>query len=159
MKLAALLLILLLGCSRCSQVPQGQYKVVNIPDGDTVVLLDEQNNQTRVRLADVDCPELHQDYGQRAKNYTTELLAGKMVALENRGKDKFDRVLGVLYLLPDSMNVNRKLVQAGMAWRYKYSKDEELLALQKQAKALGLGLWAQPNPVQPWAWRKDNKRH
>lgn len=32
-------------------------KVIGIKDGDTVVVLDSINNQTTLRLAEVDCPE------------------------------------------------------------------------------------------------------
>jgi endonuclease YncB( thermonuclease family) len=43
-----------------------------------------------------------------------------------------------------------------MAWVYReYSKDQELFRLAEEAKAKGLGLWADPSPIPPWEWRRD----
>lgn len=35
----------------------------------------------RVRLAEIDCPEKSQAFGQRAKQFTSELVFGKEVAV------------------------------------------------------------------------------
>ncbi|MDR1674972.1 MAG: thermonuclease family protein [Tannerella sp.] len=42
-------------------------KVVRVADGDTFTLLDESNNQVRVRLYGIDCPEKKQDFGEKAR--------------------------------------------------------------------------------------------
>jgi micrococcal nuclease len=44
-----------------------QGKVVGITDGDTLTLLDQRRQQTRIRLSDIDTPEHGQPYGQRAR--------------------------------------------------------------------------------------------
>lgn len=42
-------------------------KIIAITDGDTVVVLLEDNSQKTLRLAEVDCPESGQLFGKNAK--------------------------------------------------------------------------------------------
>jgi micrococcal nuclease len=59
-------------------------------------------------------------------------------------------------LLHDGTNVNHMLVRDGWCWWYeKYAPENVILAeLQRRARRLGLGLWADPAPIPPWEWRK-----
>ena len=84
------------------------------------------------------------------------LVAGKTVKVEEIGKDQYKRVLGVVYV--GRVNVNEKMIKAGYAWRYKYSKDSRYLKLQNEAKRKKKGLWAGKNPIDPWQWRKERKK-
>ncbi|CAM4086891.1 Putative nuclease [Flavobacterium branchiophilum] len=54
-------------------------KVVGIKDGDTVVVLDSLNNQTTLRLAEVDCPEKSQPFGTKAKQFTSDQIYLKTI--------------------------------------------------------------------------------
>jgi micrococcal nuclease len=41
-----------------------------------------------------------------------------------------------------------------MAWHYKrFSKDEEYAELEIKAKQKKIGLWIDPNPIDPGVWR------
>lgn len=51
-------------------------KVLRILDGDTLVILESSNTQTRIRLSGIDCPGKTQAWGRRA----CELLAGYVLA-------------------------------------------------------------------------------
>ena len=59
-------------------------------------------------------------------------------------------------LLPDGMNFNQELVKQGGGWWYrKYAPvDAVLEKLEKEAREAKRGLWADPQPVLPWEWRK-----
>ena len=47
------------------------------------------------------------------------------------------------------------MVRMGMAWWYRrYDKTEELENAERYAKENKIGLWADPNPIAPWDWRK-----
>ncbi|HXC67518.1 MAG TPA: thermonuclease family protein [Nitrospiraceae bacterium] len=63
--------------------------------------------------------------------------------------------LGDVFLL-DGTNVNQELVKQGWWWWYrKYAPlDTELERLEKDARETKKGLWADPQPVLPWEWRK-----
>ena len=63
-------------------------------------------------------------------------------------------------LLPDGMNLNQELVKQGWCWWYrKYALGDMLLeGLEKEAREAKKGLWADPQSVPPWEWRKGEKR-
>jgi len=52
--------------------------------------------------------------------------------------------------------VNYKMVEDGIAWWHEYycSGNKELESLHNNAKKNKLGLWADPNPINPYEWRK-----
>lgn len=131
-------------------------KVIAVKDGDTIELL--RNGETiKVRLYGVDSPEKEQDFGQRARQYTSDLAFGKFVRLIEHNKDRYGRTVGTI-ILPDGRNLNEELVKNGFAWHYKdYSKDKNLANLEADARRYKRGLWAAPNPIAPWDYRKNER--
>ena len=50
------------------------------------------------------------------------------------------------------------MVCMGMAWWYRrYDKTEELENAERYAKENKISLWADPNPIAPWDWRKGKR--
>ena len=91
-------------------------KCVSITDGDTIkILLD--NQQIKVRLEGIDCPERDQPFGQKAKAFIGELCHGKVVTVTDMGEDRYGRTLGVVMV--GNKNVNQELIKAGLAWHFK----------------------------------------
>jgi micrococcal nuclease len=135
------------------------YKVVGVKDGDTMVLLSPDNKTTTVRLAEVDCPEKSQAFGQAAKQYTSNLCFGKQVKLIGTTQDRYGRTVGQVEL-SDGTNVNYDLVKNGYAWQYRaYSKSMQLAELELKARQNRLGLWQDESPTPPWNFRKEAKTH
>jgi len=98
-KILILLTILFIGCS-------STYKVKRVIDGDTLIL----HNNERIRLLEVNCPELPSKEGLIAKNYTTKLLKGKRIKL-TYGKyryGKYGRTLAYVWI--DNKLVNKLLI-------------------------------------------------
>jgi len=134
-----------------------QWRVVGVHDGDTLTCLDENNDQQKVRLAEIDAPELGQDYGRVARESLAELVFGKTVTVADEGKDRYGRWIARMQV--DGVDVNRRLVATGNAWHYSdYSRDAALETLQDQARSQRLGLWAQADPVPPWDFRQSVKK-
>lgn len=134
------------------QLPQITGKVIKIADGDTITIL-VNNEQIKIRLTGIDCPEKSQDYGQKAKEYTSEACFGKTVTIIEHGKDRYGRTLGEV-ILPNGKILNQELVRSGYAWHYKkYSNDTILANLEIVARNNKAGLWA-GNPIAPWEYRK-----
>jgi micrococcal nuclease len=108
--------------------------------------------------ARVDCPEKGQAYGKHAKHAASDLAFGKEVTLQTHGLDKYGRTLADV-LLPDGTNVNHTLVKHGWCWWYrKYAPGDTVLeGLEKDAREAKKGLWADLQPVPPWAWRKRTR--
>ena len=125
-------------------------RVVRVFDGDTIVVLVD-NEERRVRLEGIGTPEMNQPFGKKAKAFTSEKCFGKTVTLIVSGEDGYGRLLGDV--LVDGSSVNRDLLAAGLAWHYKqYNQDEELAALEDEARAAGRGLWGDKDAVPPWEW-------
>lgn len=135
-----------------------QGKVIGIKDGDTFEVL--YNGQPeKIRLYGIDCPESAQPFGKAAKKYASDLSYGKIVTvIPQKKRDKYGRILGTV-ITPDSLNVNEQMIRNGMAWKYKYSKDKHLKALQQEAKEQRKGLWADNNAMDPWQWRKLKRQN
>ncbi|MBX3319809.1 MAG: thermonuclease family protein [Nitrospira sp.] len=131
-------------------------KVVAVLDGDTIEVL-HHGKAERIRLNGVDCPEKKQAFGQKAKQFTSSLVFGKSVMVVPRDTDRYKRIVGDVFL-PDGVNLSYELVRAGLAWWYrKYSDDVLLAVLELEAQLARRGLWADPQPVPPWEWRKIGK--
>lgn len=132
-------------------------RVVRVRDGDSIVVL-RGGVGIEVRLDGIDCPELAQAFGRKAKKFTSDLAFGRSVRLVGKGKDRYDRELAEVFL-PDGRSLNRELVAAGYAWWYrKHSTDRTLEALEQSARRARRGLWADPEPVPPWDFRESNQR-
>lgn len=128
------------------------WRVVGVSDGDTLTCLDENNQQQKVRLSEIDAPELGQDYGKASREALAALAFGRTVEVLDEGRDRYGRWVG--HVLVDGADVNRQMVATGNAWHYaKYSTDQSLAALQSQAQTQQIGLWSQPNPLPPWQYR------
>lgn len=130
--------------------------VVSVHDGDTLTLLHDRQ-QVKVRLVEIDAPELGQPFGKRSKKSLSDLCYNKPAILEPRGQDKYGRTLARVTC--DGQDANAEQVRRGMAWVYeKYTpKDSPLYRLQHEAKVIRRGLWTDPSPIPPWEWRKSKK--
>jgi len=129
-------------------------RVVKVADGDTITILTENFKQVKIRLHGIDCPESSQDFGTRAKQFTSELCFGKTVKVEALDTDRYGRTIG-LVILPDGKVLNKELLRAGLAWHYKhYDKSQEFADLETAAKSKKAGLWVQPNAIAPWEFRR-----
>jgi len=134
-------------------------KVVSVTDGDTITVMHNQVGE-KIRLNGIDCPEKRQAFGNKAKQFASELVFGKTVTVGDHGKDRYGRTIGAV-VLPDGTNVKHELVKAGMCWWYrKYAPNDKLLAqAEEEARLAKRGLWVDPSAVPPWEWRKARKRY
>ncbi len=148
-----LILIILLTSFVQTNIFHGQ--VVRVVDGDTIVVLNTNNQQVKIRLEGIDCPESNQDFGAKAKKYTSDLCFGKQVRVVESGNDRYGRTLAFVYV--NDICVNEELLKAGLAWHYKkYNQAEYLAQLEWNAKKRKLGLWSFNNPIAPWEFRRSN---
>lgn len=132
-------------------------KVVGISDGDTISVM-RDGKAVKVRLAGIDCPERKQPFGTKAKQFTSDMAFAKIVTVEVKDVDRFQRIVGEV-ILPDGRSLNRELVKVGLAWWYrKYSKDETLGRLEEAARSGKEGLWGDRHPIPPWEFRKQKKK-
>ena len=152
-KLLPILLFLLISTAALSQsIITG--KVVSVADGDTFTILTEGNKQVKIRFYGIDCPENGQDFGTKAKQFTSSLAFSKTVSIQIKDLDRYGRTIGIV-ILPDSTILNEELLKAGLAWHYKYyDKSEKYAALENEAKVRKVGIWSMINQIAPWEFRR-----
>ncbi len=145
---AAAAVLALAACSSGADSAAEEAEVARVIDGDTI----EMTGGDRVRLVQIDAPELQEDecYAAEAAQALRELLpAGSQVRLEPDPDldevDRFDRLLR--YVHRDGTNVNLELVRRGAASVWFFEGDrgrfaDALLDAARDAEAAVSGLWA-----------------
>ena len=127
--------------------------VERVVDGDTIVFKAGDAKTQRVRLADIDTPELDQPWGGEAKAALKGWAENRRAQIRIVDTDRYGRLVATLWI--DGKNINRRLVAKGHAWVYRrYLRDRALLSLEENAKANGLGLWSGKDVIEPRVWRQ-----
>lgn len=133
-------------------------RVVGVTDGDTLTVLDENDQQHTIRLAEIDAPERGQPWGTRAKQALSSLVFRKNVLLQQTDTDRYGRVVARVFA--EGEDVNRAMVGQGAAWAYRrYLTDQTLIAAEARARRERVGLWAlgEAETVEPWEWRRGKR--
>jgi len=128
--------------------------VTAVHDGDTLTL-ESSGLRLQIRLAEIDAPELAQGkYGQASRESLAGLCLNRPAAVEQKGRDRNERLIGRVRCA--GVDANAEQVRRGMAWVYvRYTKQSSPLhALQEEALEAQRGLWADPQAVPPWEWRR-----
>lgn len=133
-------------------------KVIKVADGDTITILEENGDKTRVRFYGIDAPEKKQEYGMKSLDVLRKLIDKKEVEIDVKDKDQYGRIVGMVYY--NGMNVNLHMLETGNAWWYKqYSKHNvEFRVAEEKARIEKLGLWKENNPIPPWVYRKEKRK-
>lgn len=137
-----------------------QGKVVNVADGDTLTVLDDQKAQHKIRLQGIDAPEKSQPFGQKSKQSLSHLVHSQIVTVEFQKKDKYGRTVGKVLL--NGTDVCLEQIKLGMAWHYKQyqseqpKEDRETYAqAELTARTQAVGLWKDKSPTPPWEFRRQ----
>lgn len=133
--------------------------VASVHDGDSMRARCPGFKKTvRIRLEQIDAPEIEQAYGTKSRDYLRSLCPiGKSVTVHDVGRDVYQRHLGRIFC--GGKDVNAEMVTSGSAWVYDhYADDAALYRLQKEARLQRRGLWRAGAPVPPWKFRQQNRR-
>jgi len=116
--LPIILLPLLLPISTFSAIEEHCGIVIKVVDGDTFYI---SGLSERIRLADINAPEISTIEGQQSKTALENLILGKRVCLDIDDlykTDKYGRLVAIVYLDYNEthwLNVNEWLVENGYA--------------------------------------------
>jgi endonuclease YncB( thermonuclease family) len=131
-------------------------KVVTVHEGDRLTIYHNGRKEV-ITLKGIDCPELKQPYGKKARQVAAAYVGNRDVIIRAAQRDRQGRIAAEV-VLQDGRNVAYELVKEGLAWSRggwvegrSFSDEEEL------ARAARAGLWADPNPVPPWKWKTPKK--
>lgn len=129
--------------------PDISQEVVDVIDGDTIVMANHQ----RVRLRGLDAPELGRCGSQEAKDYLTKLVKNKKVILGEPIADHWSRVVALVYL--DNKLINLDMIAQGYG-HYESGPSSMLTQFQtasKNARDHQLGIYG------PQCYQKQNPDH
>ena len=155
MKIAITLMSLWFAATFPAMAPlNGQ--VVAVHDGDTLTV-QSGASLYKVRLSDVDAPEMGQVFGKQARQFTERMALGHQVRVNVSMVDVHDRRIGEV-IIDDGWVLNEELVHAGLAWHYRVSpvRNDRLKKLEEYAFSNKLGLWVEKDPLPPWEFRRES---
>lgn len=141
---------------RLSALHDVTCRIVGISDGDTATCLTKDKKQIKIRMDQIDAPEIGQDFGAVSKKVLSDLIYNQEVGLDTKEQDKYGRTVAEVFV--DNNNINKQMVALGMAWAYReYMRDGEYEVLEDRARNAGVGLWSQPNPIYPSDYRRSKR--
>lgn len=136
--------------------------VIHVSDGDTITLLTHQGHKVTIRLAGIDAPESTQAHGLKAAKVLEDKLWKVRVRVLQVGKDRYGRIVGVLYRRDTCLNL--WMLEQGHAWFYpEYSSflskaiRQQWQAAEARARQKHYGLWQQKKPIRPRVWRQQHR--
>jgi endonuclease YncB( thermonuclease family) len=133
--------------------------VVEVRDGDTLVVKGKDKNLYEIRLQGIDAPENGQPFTAEAKAALSDMVLDKNVLVQIQKKDALGRYVGVVYR--KGVDVGLAMISSGMAWHYKLFAAEQTAqdrqnyaAAEQGARSKAIGLWASKDAEPPWGWGK-----
>ena len=134
--------------------------VVAVHQGDTFTIQSAPPNEKlyKVRLSDIDTPEIKQPFGLQAKEFTINRILGKEIQVQYNMVDVYGRLIGSV-VLPQGDILNELLVQVGLAWHYRVvpTTNRLLERLQYGAWRAKMGIWTESLPMPPWEFRREKE--
>lgn len=131
-------------------------KVVQVPAGDRLIV-ERDGKEEEVRLYAIDCPEPGQPFWKEARQLTRFMVLDQWVEVIPVGQSAM-RTYALVRLERARELINKRLVSYGMAWvKDRYGQRglvEQWKEIEKMARFNEVGLWADPDPVPPWQWRR-----
>jgi endonuclease YncB( thermonuclease family) len=154
--------IILLFFSLLSLAEELIGKVIKVSDGDTITVIDSNNQKHKIRLKGIDAPESQQTFGDVSTQSLSELVYDKEVLVTWDKKDRYYRILGKVIV--EGNDANYEQLKKGLAWYYKqYEKDlndedkKKYSEAEERARNYTEGLWADSNSIPPWEFRRKGK--
>lgn len=133
-------------------------KVVSAEDGSTITVR-RDGEKVKIYLYGIDTPERDQVFGKEAEQFTSRMVLGKVVEVGVPFKDRYGSTEALIRV--DGVSLNEELVKKGLAWVNSQhclnSICERLHSLEMDARDAKRGLWAEPNPVPPWEFQRQER--
>lgn len=138
--------------------------VTEVRTCDSILLVDDSGKTVSISLFGVACPDQGGDnappqpFSAEAVGFLRDLLPrGLAVSIHDMRLDTMGRERGHTITLPDGGLVQPALLGAGLAWvtPWHCGACGDWKKAEKKARAEGLGLWGEGDPLPPWQWRKN----
>lgn len=149
------LLACLLACLPAAAAPRVlEGRAGRISDGDTLWLQPfGQRAPVKLRLRDIDAPEICQRWGAQSRRALADLVAGAVLRAELTAHDDYGR--GLARLSRGELDVGAQLVRQGHAWAHRYrGRPGPYAQAEEQARRERRGLFADPQAIAPRDFRR-----
>lgn len=134
--------------------------VTKVHDGDSIHITPTNRKRVIIRFSALDAPELEQPSGIASRDKLRSLLMGKQATARCHKTDRYQRNVCNVFL--EEQDIGLVMLQSGHAWHYKQYQNEQTTRMRKQyhqaeikARKNRAGLWANPEPIPPWVFRKS----
>jgi micrococcal nuclease len=129
--------------------------VIHVTDGDTlwVRMRASTDMPVKLRLRNIDAPEICQAGGTQARDALKARLLHRSITFESRARDAYQRTIADVWL--DGQDIGAWLVGQGHAWSYGFRNVSGRYGeQQREAMALRRGLFAAGDAMEPRLFRK-----
>ena len=154
------IVVLLFSAKASPKTITGEVVVIHQGDTFTIKSILPNGNEKlyKIRLSNIDTPELKQLFGKKAKFFTASLIFGEEVQVQYEMVDFYGRLIGTV-ILPEGKTLNEKLIGVGLAWHYRVVPfpNPLLERLQYKAWRKKIGFWVDPSPIPPWEFRREKE--
>lgn len=106
-------------------------RVVDVVDGDTLMLLTSDDWLIQVQLANIEIPQPSSSYSSQAQQALSDLAMGKNVTLRVYGRDPVGRNVAEVFV--GRHNVNLEMVRRGAAWESRQHLESALVRVDTQS--------------------------
>ena len=114
-------------------------QVVEIIDGNTLTLKSAENETYKIVLFGIDCPELGQKYGDKAKKCLERLMRNQKVTAQIMGKDRMGNHIAIV-TTDKNLDPRFQLLEEGLAWTQEKEPVTDLESYRSAAEQQGKGL-------------------
>lgn len=144
----------------------GEKAVVTyVGDGDSVSLNRKDGSTLNCRIDSIDAPEIAkpkygkpgQAFGEEAKQTLQNMILNQEVTVKISKPATADKNYGrtLCQIEIQGQNIDKTMLREGAAWLYRrFNSDPTLSAIENDARANKRGLWANPNAINPEAFRR-----
>ena len=138
LKTTLVIVVLLFSAQASPKTIMGEVVVIHQGDTFTIksILPNENEKLYKIRLSNIDTPELKQSFGKKAKFFTASQIIGEEVQVEYEMVDFYGRLIGTV-ILPEGKTLNEKLIEP----------DTEFLNLPKSLNCYGFPIREYDNKI------------
>ncbi|HEY8512021.1 MAG TPA: thermonuclease family protein [Cyclobacteriaceae bacterium] len=127
--------------------------VTTVVDGNTIEI-NTSEGPMKVYLYGIDCPELGQAYGDKAKARLEKLLLNRQVTVDLIERDRNGNYYA-LVVTDVGEDPRIDLLREGLAWTIENGSVQELEPYRSFAQQKRRGLWQESKPKPPWVYRRE----
>jgi endonuclease YncB( thermonuclease family) len=138
----------------------------SVYDGDTL-RVQRNGEELKIRLCGIDAPEIEQPMGTESRDHLRSLINqgfedGRLIVLPV-DQDQYGRTVAEIFVPLENteaeIHLTSQMVLDGFAYHYeRYSggcpNGQFLAGAEEQARSQQSGVWANPNAVKPWDYRR-----